>query len=264
MLNLLLKLILTILLTSILSATAGCLAVFKKNTFMVSGVAHGALAGVALGILVQLNHPDFDPYISAFLFSILIGFIVAILETKGVAGESGVGITFAVSMSFAVLFLSLLREYASRAWNYIVGDPYLLTYEDIAVIAVTTIIVLIILLLSFQKIVFTTFDYQGAMAYGVPVRLYNFVIYALIAVSVVVLLGAVGIIMVYAILILPPAIAKMIGKSVGGTMFLSFIIAMIAGLIALGISYIYSLPLSALTGIILAAIYGGSFLKFRE
>jgi len=261
MLDITLRIVITVIFTSALSATAGCLAVFKKNTFMVSGVAHGALAGVSLGLLVQMNFAGFDPYITAFLFAFLLALIVSLLEAKGIAGESGVGITFAVSMSLAVLFLAMLREYASKAWNYIIGDPYLLGMEDIALIGITTLLVLIILGLSFQKVLFITFDYDGAMAYGIPVKFYNFVIYAIIAGSVVVLLGAVGIIMVYAILILPPATAKRFGKSVEGVMLLSFLIALTSGLIAFAISYIYSLPLSALTGLVMAVIYGLSFIR---
>lgn len=255
MVDIFLKLIITIILVSVLSTIAGSLSVFKKNTFMIVGVSHAALAGATLGIIIRIKYANFDPYFSTFLISLLISFAVTVLENRRIAGESSVGILFAASMSVAVLLLYMLREYPSKAWGYLVGDPYLLTMDDLMMIIIVLLIIAIIFAISYHRIIFTIFDYHGAMAYGIPVKLYNFIIYAIISTTVVALMSAVGILMVYTIIILPAAIAKRLSNSVLQTIIIAFIFSTISGIISIYLSYYFALSLAAIMGILLSATY---------
>ncbi len=253
--------IIAVFLISIVSATIGSFSVFRGTTFLVSGIAHGALAGAALGIFISLTFFHIEPLLVAMIFSILfavsIGYFLHLKENTDVA----IGIMFAFSMSLAVLFLSMIREYASVAWGLIIGDILLLTQKDIDLLIISVITILVIFFIFYRKILFSIFDPETAEAIGVKPIYYETLLFILIAVGVVSLLKCVGVILVYALLIVPAAAAKRIARDTSSCILLAFIIALVSGLIGIYLSYFVNVAPSSLTGLIATGVYAITLLK---
>jgi ABC-type Mn2+/Zn2+ transport system permease subunit len=87
--------------------------------------------------------------------------------------------------------------------------------------------------------------------------------YVLIAVAVVVLLQGVGLILVYALLVIPPATGARVGTDAQSMVMVTLLVSLGAGLLGTLISYPTSLPVSAVSGLLLAGGYSISLIARR-
>lgn len=253
--------IIAVFLISLVSSSVGSFSVFHKSTFFVSGIAHGSLAGAALGIYISLHFFPINPFIMAMIFSVLFAIVIGIASNQKENIDVAIGIMFSFSMSLAILFLSLIKEYASVAWGLIIGDLLLLSSQDLLWMLVTVALILLIFSIFRRKILFSIFDPEGAMAQGINPHLYETLLFILIALGVVILLKGVGSVLVYALLIVPAAAAKRITGSFEGTIIYSFFISLISGLGGIFLSLFTSVAPSAYAGLIATFIYFLSLFK---
>ncbi|NPA76020.1 MAG: metal ABC transporter permease [Euryarchaeota archaeon] len=247
--------IIAVFLISAVSATVGSFSIFRGSTFFVSGIAHGALAGAALGIFIALTFFTVDYLVVALLFAILFALAIGYASHRNENVDVAVGIMFAVSMSLAVLFLSMIREYASVAWGLIIGDILLLSQADIEILVVSVTFIVLIFLIFFRKFLYVVFDSESAEASGLHVFRYETLLFILMAVGVVSLLKCVGAILVYALLIIPAAAARRAFPTVEGTIAGAFIIALVSGLFGIGMSFVVNVAPSSMAGLFAAGVY---------
>ncbi len=247
--------IVAVFLISIVSATVGSFSVFRSTTFLVSGIAHGALAGASLGIFLSLSLFPADPMLVALAFSLFFAVAIGYAVRKNENVDVSTGVMFAFSMSLAVLFLAMLREYATVAWGLLIGDILLLSESDVQILLASVATIVLIFILFYRKMLFSIFDPESAEAMGLHVFRYNTLLFVLIAIGVVSLLKCVGAILVYALLIVPAAASRRMLRSVEGTILGAFIIALASGLGGLFLSTIIGFAPSAIAGLIASGIY---------
>ncbi|RLE58092.1 MAG: ABC transporter permease [Thermoprotei archaeon] len=246
-------------LTSTIAAMIGSFMVFRGLSFMASGVAHAALGGAALGLFLQvIGLSWFDPILGALLFGVLVAVVTGYVGERGIASkmEVAIGVTFAFAMSIAVLFMTVLpAEHIPRIWGLLVGDILLLTNTDILILLVSSIIVSLITMLFFKEFIYISFDIEGASAHGMNVRLYNYLLLILMAISIIVAVKSVGAILVYTVMIIPAATASEVGESIHKIIVLIFIIAFLSQFVGIVASYYIGTSPSAIAGIISSTIY---------
>lgn len=248
-----------IALIAVNAAIAGSFTIFRDASFLVAGAAHAALAGAALAIVLAMYgiFPGSDPLWGAVIFAVLLAGAAGYASRKGSKEDlnTSIGIGFAMSMSVAVLLISLIREYASRVWGLLFGDLLLLTDKDIIILLVVTTVVSFLAILFYKEFLFISFDMEGAIAYGIRVPFFNYLMLSMIAISVVVLLKGVGAILVFAMLISPAATANKVSSSVSRVIGLSFFIALASGLIAFLVSFFALVSPGALAALIATTMY---------
>ena len=235
-----------VLLISVNASLTGTFTVFRNASFLVAGAAHAALAGAALAIIIE----EFGFHVPVLLGGLVFAVIASLVA--GYAGKgklnrvedlnTAIAVSFAFSMSLAVLFISMIREYAARVWGLLIGDLFLLSYSDLKLMFFATLIVILISVLFYRAFLFVSFDPEVALAYGMNVRLYDYLLLSMIAVSVVVIMGGVGAILVFAMFVAPPATAVRFAKGIGFVFVTSFLISLFSGL--LGICLSFQLPFS--------------------
>ncbi|MGY5881558.1 MAG: metal ABC transporter permease [Candidatus Thorarchaeota archaeon] len=252
--------ILGALLIAIIAAASGTFLVFRGLSFMASGVAHAALGGTALGIFLQDSGlvPWFDPILGALLFSVLVA------AFTGYAGESGitqkmevaVGVSFALSMSFAVFLMYYIPPYrVPQIWGYLIGDILLLNDLDIIMLGSTTLLLAVITLMFNKEFVYVSVDMEGSTAHGMNARAYHYLMLIVSALAIALATKAVGAILVYAIMVAPAAASNELVKSVRGVIFSVFLIALIAELAGIATSFVVFVSPSAIAGILAALSY---------
>jgi len=252
--------LLAAILIAIIAAASGTFLVFRGLSFMASGVAHAALGGTALGIFLQDSGlvPWFDPIMGALLFSILVA------AFTGYAGESGitqkmevaVGVSFALSMSFAVFLMYYIPPYKiPQIWGYLIGDILLLNDLDIFMLGSTTLLLAVITLMFNKEFVYVSIDMEGSTAQGMNARAYHYLMLIVSALAIALATKAVGAILVYAIMVAPAAASNELVKSVRGVIFAVFLIALVAELVGIAASFVVFVSPSAIAGILAALSY---------
>lgn len=251
--------IIAVILMALVSSSIGSLTIFRGQSFLVASIAHGALAGASLAIFLDYYGiiPGINPILGAALFSFVMALMIGYFsdgETKERI-DTIIGISFALSMSLAILFISMIREYAVQAWGLIMGDLLLLTSLDLLLLVIIASVTVFLVSLFYREFIFISFDEEGAYSLGLRVMMYNYLLLVLTALSIVVLLKGVGAILVYVMLIIPAAAANNIAKTTTSVMLLSLFFALISGVLGLIISLIFNVAPSAIAGLVATMIY---------
>ncbi len=260
--ELLLRSILVALAVSLSASVAGTLTVFRRASFLVAGAAHSALAGAAIAIFLNSTGLNVHYFPLSLAFATLAALLASQSARKGDI-NTGIAISFALSMSVAVLALSATREYAARAWQLFFGDLLLLTQEDVVITAVSTSLLLVTAAMMMHKFIFVSFDPEGAEAAGINVTAIDSVLIALISLSVVSALKAIGAVLVFALFIAPSAAAREIAGGVAGTFYLSFIFAITALVAGIAASFTIAVPAGSFAALIVSVLYFLLALKRR-
>ncbi len=250
-----------VVLIAINASIAGSFTIFRNVSFLVAGASHSALAGAALFILLGVYGFPANPLIGALLFAIATAIIAGYAPKEET--NTAIGISFAMSMSLAILFISMIREYAAKVWSLLIGDLFLLTYEDLYLMTFVTFLSLMIALLFYKAFLFISFDSEGATAFGLNTKRYNYLLLSLIAVSAVMLLKGVGAILVFAMLVAPAAASNELASNLRDVFVYAFIIALVSGFVGIAISFHFKVSPGAIASLLATTVYFFSLLARR-
>lgn len=255
-----LRAIIASILTSILSSLMGSFMIYRGLSFMASGVAHAALGGVAFSLLLStFLLSSIDPIFGAIFFGIIMAFIVGYMGKGGEIEkmETGIGVSFAMAMSLAVLFMTVIPPiYLPKIWGYLMGDIFLLTDRDLIQLFSVTVITSLITAVFYKEFIYVSFDMEGAMVHGMNVKFYHYLMLILMALAIIFEVRAVGAILVYVIMIVPAATASMLLKDMRKSMILIFLISFVSQFIGIILAYFFPASPSALAGLFTSTIFG--------
>lgn len=230
--------ILASLFASIACGIIGTYIVIKRLVFLSGGIAHSAYGGIGLGYLFSFN-----PIIGAIGSSILGAIFVSKLRNKKTENEDTlIGIIWAFGMALGVLFIGLSTGYAPDLMSYLFGNILTVSRLEIAIMALTDVIILITVSIFFKQFQSITFDEEYAKTSGLNVDLYYLILFILIAVTIVLLIKLVGIILVVALLTIPAAISKFFASTLRKMMIFSVLFGVLFTLFGLLLSYYLNLP----------------------
>lgn len=247
--------ILAILLIAVNASVAGSFTVFRNVSFLVAGASHAALAGAALAIVLTIYRIfNLDPILGGAIFAVFVA-LSAGYAARDEGINTAIAISFAMSMSLAVLFISIIREYAARVWGLLMGDLFLLTDHDLTLMAISTLFVLIVAMLFYREFLFVSFDMEGALAFGINASIVNYLLLTIIAISVVVMLKGVGAILVYAMFVAPAAAANEIARKISDVFILAFVIAALSGFFGILVSFYVEASPGAIAALMASLTY---------
>jgi len=232
------------LLASVLCGIVGTFVVVKRLVFLAGGVAHAAFGG--LGICYFLGA---DPRVGAVVTALVAGLALAnpgrtgpLARARGRSDDALIGILWAAGMALGVVFLAKVPGYAPNLMAYLFGDILTVGSADVLLTAGVVIAVVVFLLLFFKESVAVAFDEEYAAVQGVPVRRVRIVLMVLTALTVVFLLQLVGLILVIALLTIPPVVALRLARSFPAVIGLAIGIGVVMTEGGLALSYVYDLP----------------------
>ncbi|HQA50420.1 MAG TPA: metal ABC transporter permease [Syntrophomonadaceae bacterium] len=249
------------LLVSIACGIVGTYVVVKRIVFISGGISHTAYGGVGLGYLVGI-----PPMVGATVFTVLAALAMGEVSHRVKQREDTIiGMMWAVGMALGVIFVKLSPGYTGDLMSYLFGSILAVPLTDLYLILALNVVILLIVILYHDQFTLTAFDEEFAQVIGVNTRLYNQLLLVVIALTVVVMIRAVGIILVIALLTIPPATATLFTRSMTGMMAFSMILSAVFTTGGLVISYLFDLP-SGATIIILCALgyMVGSLLAGRK
>lgn len=225
-------------LASVLCGVIGTFVVVKRLVFISGGLSHAAFGG--LGICYFLG---IEPLIGAAGVSLIVALLLGAADPARVRShDAAIGVFWAVGMALGVVFIHQTPGYAPNLMTYLFGNILTVSRGDVTMTALFVIVVLGVLALFFKELVAVAFDESFARTQGVPTRVLLTLLMVLIALSVVFLIRLVGIILVIALLTIPPLIGLTLVRSIGAVMVLATGVGIAMCLGGLGVSYRYDLP----------------------
>lgn len=217
---------------SILCPIIGLFIVLRRNSMIGDTLSHSSFAGVAIGLVFGMN-----PIISAFLFTTICAVIIEFLRGyyKKYA-ELVMSIVLTLSLGIAIILISTGKANANVN-SYLFGSILTVSKSDLLIIATSGIICLLILKVIYNKLIYITFDEEGAKTAGINVKFINYLFTILVGATISLSIRIMGILVISSIIVVPVATAIQLKKNFNKTLILSVLFGLIDILLGLFLSY---------------------------
>jgi len=225
------------LLTSIICGIIGTFVVVNRIAFLAGGIAHAAYGGIGIAFFFGL------PYIVGTLgFTLFAALIMAAVTLKARdRADTFIGVLWAGGMALGVLLLDLTPGYNVDLMSYLFGSILAVTKSDLWQMLTVCLSVGLIVLFFYNDFLAMSYDEEFARLRGVPVKGLYFLIIGMIALSIVMIIRVVGLILVIALLTIPPYIAEKYVRSLSMMMLISTLLCCMFTIVGLWLSYIFNL-----------------------
>ncbi len=243
------------LLASIVCGMIGTLIVVNRIVFLSGGIAHAAYGGIGIAFFFGLPH-----MVGTIGFSLIIAMIMAVITIKARhRADTIIGVLWAVGMALGVILLDLTPGYNVDLMSYLFGSILSVPDSDLILMAAICVLVFLIVFYYYHDLLAMSYDEEFAQLRGVPVKFLYFLLIGMTALSIVMIIRVVGLILVIALLTIPPFIAEKFSKSLFQMMGISTALCAIFSVTGLWLSYAFNLT-SGASIIMVAAV--GFFMSF--
>lgn len=238
-------------LASVVCGVIGVVIVEKKLVMMSGGIAHTAYGGVGLGYLL-----GFEPILGAFFFSAAAALGAGWIRRRGgTRTDVVIGLFWSLGMALGILFIALTPGYPPDLTSYLFGSILSVTRSDLLFMLCLTAAALLVVVLFFNDWKAYLFDEEFASIAGIPTAILEYLLLALIAMTVVVLIRVVGIILALALLTAPAATAALLASSLKNRMLAAVLLGSAFCAAGLWISYELNIASGASIAVLSVACY---------
>mgnify|MGYP001483473230 FL=1 len=182
----------------------GCFIVWRRLAYFGDTLAHSALLGVAMALLLDMNIT-----LTVFIISVVVSMLLILLQSKAVlTSDALLGLLAHGTLAIGLVFLAFMTWVRVDLMGFLFGDILAITVEDIAVIWFSGITVVILLSVIWKSLLASTVSYEIAVAEGLKPDLANFVFMVLMAGIIAISMKIVGVLLITALLIIPAATSR--------------------------------------------------------
>jgi len=218
------------LIAVVATSLVGTWVVLRGLAFLGDALAHGVIPGIAVAVLA-----GFSPIIGAFVAAIVMSGLVSVVSSRTTVREdTAIGLLFVGMLALGIVIVSRARSFTTEVTALLFGDVLGVTTGDIVNQLIATIIVVVANVLLFRPFLALTFNEHKAKTLGMHPRATQAALLALLALSIVASFQAIGTLLVFGLLVGPPATASLLVRRVPAIMITSIFLgslAVVAGLL---------------------------------
>jgi manganese/iron transport system permease protein len=220
-------------LAALIAALVGTWIVIRGLSFMGDALAHGVLPGIAAGVLL-----GFDLTIGAIVSALVMVAGINLIHRYSKLGEdTGIGLLFVGMLAFGVVIISRTDSYSGSLTGILFGDALGITTTDIWLLAAAAAVSLITTVLLYRGFLALSFNEQKAEMLGMRPRMAHFVMLTLVTMAVVASFRTVGTLLVFGLLIAPPATAALLARRVPRMMAVAAVFGILSVVAGLEVSW---------------------------
>jgi manganese/iron transport system permease protein len=217
----------------VVCAVVGSYMVLRGLAFMGDALSHSAFPGVVAAYL--LKGPF---YLGAAIAAVGTALTIGWVTRRGrLRSDTTIGVLFAGMFALGVFLFSRIPNYVGDLFGFLFGEILGIGEGDLVALTALALLVIIVVALFWKELLYSTFDPLGAAAAGLPVARLDYMLLAVIALTIVVSLQAVGIILVVAMLVTPAAIGQLLATSFGRLVAIAIAVGVVSPIVGLYLSY---------------------------
>jgi zinc/manganese transport system permease protein len=188
---------------AILAGLVGYFVVLRRLGFACEALSHGGFAGATGAAVLGV-----DVFVGLLAFTSASGAFMGWLGDRLRGRDVAIGGMLAFSLALGMLFLSLSTRFSGLAINILFGSILSIAAQHVRFIAVFAAVAVVALGVMYRPLLFASVDAEIADARGVPVRWLSVAFMVLLAITVSASVQVVGVLLIFALLILPAAAAQ--------------------------------------------------------
>jgi zinc/manganese transport system permease protein len=222
---------------AIMAGVIGYFVVLRRLPFATEALSHGGFAGATGAVLINQ-----DVFLGLLVFCSVEAVFMGLLGDKLRGREVAIGATLAFSLALGSLFLTISTKLAGEAVNILFGNVLAITPADIRFVIVFGLISLIAIAAMYRPLLFASVDPEIAAARGLPVRGLGVAFMILLAFAVATAVQVVGVLLIFALLILPAASAQQLSARPSAAIAYSILISVVCLWLGLIIGFYLPYP----------------------
>ncbi len=223
------------LLAVVATSLVGTWVVLRGLAFLGDALAHGVVPGIALAVLWSFN-----PLVGAFIAALVMSGLITFVSNRTVMrDDTAIGLLFVGMLALGVLIISKAKSFATDVTAILFGDALGVTRTDLRNQSIAAVIVIMLTILLYRPFLALTFNQVKAQTLGMRPRLAQAALLTLIALSIVSSFQAIGTLLVFGLIVAPPATAALLVNRIVLIMLVSVASGSLAVLFGLLLSFHY-------------------------
>ncbi|WP_041556053.1 metal ABC transporter permease [Carnobacterium sp. 17-4] len=239
-------------LIAIIAPILGLFLVLRRQSLMADTLSHISLAGIALGLFLNIN-PTFMTLVVVVIAAVIIEYLSMLYKSYS---EISIAILMSAGMSVALVLMSLSSGGSTTTiQQYLFGSIVTISQQQIYLLVALFVIVVGLFLVFRRPMYVLTFDEDTAFTAGLPARTMSILFNVITGVTIAVVMPIAGALLVSAIMILPAAIAMRISKSFYWVIIVGILVGIVGMFSGLTVSYQWGTPPGATITLVFIVIF---------
>src|SRR5215475_3360821 len=239
---------------ALVSGITGYFLVMRGQTFAGHALSHIGFAGATGAGLIGLA-----PLWGLLVFTLAAGVAMGALGERISNRDVAIGVILALALGFGLLFLHYYTSFATQATTLLFGNVLAVDHSMIVTLAVLGVITLAALGAIMRPLIFASLQPELAEAKGVPMRFVSTAFLAIVALAVSECAQIVGVLLVFTLMVGPPAAAQRATTGLWTGLFVSAVLALAAAWLGLTMAFYTDWPVSFCIALLSALAYFATF-----
>jgi len=222
---------------AILCSVIGLFLVLRRYSLFGDALAHSSFGGIALGLFAGVY-----PLWTAYGVSIISALIITKIKDRyNISGDASIAVLLSSGIAAGLVIISFSGGFSIDIFSFLFGSILLISVNDTVLILALTGGILIVILLLYRQILYSTFNEEQAKVSGIPVEKINYLIIFMAGLTVVTSIQLVGVLLISALFVIPNVTAIMYGRGFKQTAIISMSFSVFSVLSGILISYIFDI-----------------------
>jgi zinc/manganese transport system permease protein len=235
---------------AVVSGLVGYFLVMRGQTFAGHALSHIGFAGATGAGLIGLA-----PLWGLLGFTLVAGIVIGALSERISNRDIAIGVVLSLALGFGLLFLHYYTSFATQATAILFGNVLAVDHTMIVTLAALGTVTLAALAAIMRPLIFSSLQPELAEAKGVPLRFVSIAFLALVAIAVSACAQIVGVLLVFTLMVGPPAAAQRVTTGLWSGLFVSAALALADAWLGLTMAFYSDWPVSFCIACLSAAGY---------
>jgi len=234
------------------AAPLGCFVVWRRMAYFGDATAHAAILGVALSLALEMSI-----FAGAMAVALIMAVTVTVLAGRGYAMDTLLGVLAHSALAFGLVAVSFLSGVRIDLMAYLFGDILAVSRSDLLVIWGGATLVVALIAWRWTALLTATLNEELAYASGMDPRQEQLILTVALAITVAVAIKVVGVLLIAAMLIIPPAAARSLARTPEAMAFIAAGLSALSAVAGLRAAYLLDTPAGPSIVCIAAILFAG-------
>ena len=248
--------LLALLLMAPLFGLCSTMIVTGKMSFFSDALGHAAFTGIAIGCICGIAAPTWVAVLFSVIFALLFSFV---RSRSNHAADTLIGVFSSTAVALGIFIATIGGSSFTKYNKYLIGDILSVTSKQIGLLALVLVAVIVFWVMFSNRLTLVSIHPQLASSRGFKILQTQTLFTVAIAMVVTLAISWVGLLILNSLLVLPGASARNISNNLRQYHIISVLLALVAGIGGLCVSYYLGASAGAAISLILALCFAVSF-----
>jgi ABC-type Mn2+/Zn2+ transport system permease subunit len=221
------------MLAAIMSAVVGTWLVLRGMSFFGDAFVHGVIPGIAAAVVLNVN-----PLLGAAVAALVMVLAIEVVHRQTALSEdTAIGLLFVGMLALGVVIISRLDSYTGSLTSILFGDILGVSMQNLIGQAILAVVVVVATTILYRPLLALSFNREKSELWGMKPNRTHAALMVLIAAAVIGSYQSVGTLLVFGLLVGPPATAALVARTVPQMMLIAVGVGVVSVWIGLLISY---------------------------